>query len=119
VAQLHLGTGAFDLAMEEAREVLKRDPKSIQARLIIGGVYLFKNDIPKATKSYEEVIQIAPNNPIGYFQMGRVLLTQKKAKEALPQFEKALSIQPNFLEALNLIVAIYLDQKRIKGRSTG
>jgi len=57
------------------------------------------------------VIEIAPNNPVGYFQMGRVLLAQKKAKEALPQFEKALSLQPNFLEALNFIVAIYLNQK--------
>ena len=46
--------------------------------------------------------------------MGRVLLAQKKTKEALPQFEKALSLQPNFLEALNFVVAIYMDQKENK-----
>jgi len=80
---------------------LKDSPKVIQAHLMLGNAYLLKRDLTKAQKSFEEVIKIAPQNPMGYFHMGRVLFAQKKEKEALVQLEKALSLQPNFIDALN------------------
>ncbi|MBS3907273.1 MAG: tetratricopeptide repeat protein [Syntrophaceae bacterium] len=67
------------LVIEEAQEILKRDPKSIQAHLALGNAYLLKRDIPKAGKSFEEVIQIAPDNPAGYFHKGRILLAQRNS----------------------------------------
>ena len=70
-----------------------------------------KGDAPKAGKASEEVIQIAPQNPVGYYQQAGALLAQKKEKEALIQLEKALSLQPNYLEALDLLVGLYLNQK--------
>jgi predicted Zn-dependent protease len=43
-----------------------------------------------------------------------VLQAQRKDKEALAQSEKALSLQPNFIEPLNLIVGIHINQKDVK-----
>jgi len=83
VAELHLGTGAVDLALEEAREVLKRDPNRFRPVSSLE-MFIFLKRISQSDEIYEEVIQIAPNNAIGYFHLGRVLLAQKKEKEALP-----------------------------------
>jgi tetratricopeptide (TPR) repeat protein len=111
---MHLRTGGVDLAIEEAQEVLKREPKSVQAHLIVIDAYLIKKDSSRAQKTSDDLIQIAPDNPIGYFQRGRIFLAQKKEKEAIAQLEKALSIQPDYLEALNLIVALHVSQKEFK-----
>jgi len=102
------------LAIQEAQEVVKRESRSFQGHLILGNAYFLKRNIPKAIQSFDGLIQIAPNNPIGYFQKGRVLLIQKKEKEALAQLEKTLSLQPNFLDALNLMVGVYINQKENK-----
>jgi tetratricopeptide (TPR) repeat protein len=114
LAELYLRAGAIDLAQEEAQEVLKRQPQSIQANLILGNAYFNKRNGVRAQHYFGEIIRIAPANPIGYFHMGRTLLAQRRNSEALTQFEKALSIQPNFLEALQSIVAIHISQKETR-----
>jgi tetratricopeptide (TPR) repeat protein len=100
LADLNLKTGAFDPALEGAQEILKADPKSIQAHLILGNAYFSKRDIVRASREFEEVIRLAPSNPAGYYHLGRAFLVQRRDREAMAQFEKALAIQPNFLESL-------------------
>jgi len=72
---------------------------SFERRFIQGGSIL------------DEVIRLAPGNPIGYLQKGRLLFVQKKEKEAVTQFNKALSLDPNSFDALKHIVAIHLQKK--------
>jgi tetratricopeptide (TPR) repeat protein len=47
-------------------------------------------------------------------QMGRILLVQKKEKDALAKFEKALSLQPNYIEPLQYIVSVYMSRKEYR-----
>jgi tetratricopeptide (TPR) repeat protein len=108
---MDLRKGSFELAKEEAQEVLKRDPKSLPAHIILGNVYLNEKEISKAEQSFAECIRIAPDSPAGYYHKSRALLADGRKKEALGQLEKALAIQPDFLEALHLIVGVHLDQK--------
>ena len=60
------------------------------------------------------MIKIAPYNPVAYTQMGRVYLMQRKEKDAVAEFEKALSLQPNYLEPLQFIVSVFLNKKDTK-----
>ena len=46
--------------------------------------------------------------------MGRIMLSQKKEKEALEQFEKALSLQPNYIDPLRFIVSFHMMKKDTK-----
>ena len=78
LADINLKTGGFDLAIEGAQEILKKDSGSIQARLILGSAYLGKKDPVRANKAFEEVVKIAPNNPLGYYQMGVVAHDSKE-----------------------------------------
>ena len=48
---------------------------------------------------------------VKYFPCRRVLLAQGKQKEGLARLEKALSLQPNYLDALYLIAAVQVSQK--------
>jgi tetratricopeptide (TPR) repeat protein len=86
----------------------------IRARLILGDAYLSQKDLMRAEKAFEGLIQMNPGHPMGYYQMGRTLLAKRNEKEAFIQFEKALLIQPNFLQALDLIVAIYVNRRENK-----
>jgi tetratricopeptide (TPR) repeat protein len=60
---------------------------------------------------FEGVIRDAPKNPVGYTQMGRILMAQKKEKEGLERFEQALAAQPGYLESLQFIVAYHMSKK--------
>ena len=88
------------------------DGASYWAQLILGIAHVRKNDASKASRFFKEAILIDPNNPVGYYQLGRLYLAQKKEKEGLAQLEKSLALNPNYLDPLYLIAAVYVDQKQ-------
>jgi len=96
LANLQLRAGTPDLAIEEAQEILKRNPKSPQAHLILSNAYLQKKDILKAAKAIDDFIQISPSNAIGYYEKGRILLIQKKEKERWINWRRPCRFSPIF-----------------------
>ena len=98
-------------AINQLNIILKDNPSNIQARLLLGDAYLSKRDIPGAAREYDAVIKYSPNNPVGYIQSSKVLLYQKKEKEALVRLERALSLQPDNVNALQLIASVCLSKK--------
>jgi len=53
------------------------------------------------------VIEIAPDNPIGYENIGSVYMRQGKWSEAIPRYQKALSIDPDSPTYSNLGTAYF------------
>ena len=80
----------------------------------MGNAYLRKRNLSGATKTFDELTKIAPNNPVAYTQLGRILLIQKKENDAMAMFEKALSLQPNYIEPLQYIIAVYMNKKEYR-----
>jgi tetratricopeptide (TPR) repeat protein len=65
-----------------------------------------------AEKTFKKIIELAPENPMGYSRLGFLYLLQKKHEKALQRFAKALRLQPGQREALTYSVSIYLEKKQ-------
>jgi len=64
-----------------------------------------EQDIAKAT-------QVAPQNPIGYVQMGNLRLLQKHYDAAAKAYQKGLDVDPTNSDALGGLMNTYLVQKQ-------
>ncbi len=114
LAEILALSGSYDQALAHVKTVLKAGRIDVRGALLAGQLYLQKNDLPNAERSYALAVKCSPNNPMGYVGLGRVHLQQKNVKEALSQFDKALQIQPNYIEALRLISAVHISSKQYK-----
>ena len=52
-----------------------------------------------------------PQDPAGYYYLGLGYRAQKQEGQALQAFEKALSLNPNLIDALSQVVGMYMSKK--------
>ena len=112
--QLREGSAGQDQAIDGLNAVLKDHPGSVQAHLLLGNGYLLKRNLPEATKVFENLIKIAPNNPVGYTQMGRILLIQKKEKEAWPGSKRPSLCSPTTWTPFSSWSSFHMNRKEPK-----
>ena len=74
--------------------------------------YYDKHQQDEATKIADEFIQKAPQNKMAHYIKGVVLMDQTKDKEALASFNKALEIDPNFVEAIANVGVVNFNEIR-------
>ena len=68
--------------------------------------------VDSASISYRKAIEIDPNEPINWFNLGNVLRMQNKPEEAREAYEQALSIDPTHLDSYNNLGMTYRDLDR-------
>ena len=110
LAQIYLQSRSFDLAVAEAERAVESEPSNIKALMILGDALLSKGEIKKGEGIYQQILKLAPAEPVGYYRLGLLRRGQKKEQEALSLFEKALSLNTNHVDALAQIVAIDLSK---------
>jgi len=110
MAEMHLQSRSFDLAITEAERVIESDPANIKALVILGDASAAKGEIKKGEGAYQQVIKLAPTEPIGYYKMGLLRRGQRRDQEAQTLFEKALSLNLNHVDALTQTVLIDLSK---------
>jgi tetratricopeptide (TPR) repeat protein len=57
-----------------------------------GNEYMAGGDYSQAERAFQEEVRKAPDSALAHFYLGRFLLAQDKAAEALPQFDLAVAI---------------------------
>jgi Flp pilus assembly protein TadD len=67
-----------------------------------------------AEQDLEKSIEVAPQNPIGYTRMGALRTLQKNYSVAYQYYDKALQLNPGYLEALEGLVAVDVRQNRLQ-----
>jgi tetratricopeptide (TPR) repeat protein len=77
-----------------------------------GNVALLARKPLDAEKSFRTVIELAPENPIGYTRLGFVHLSQRQPEKALKDFDRALRLQLGLRDALASSVLIFLGQRQ-------
>ncbi len=73
-----------------ARKALAQDARSVHALMILGVIAAQTNQWKDADARFQSVIQLAPENPYGYFYLGQSALYQQRWKQAVSHFSKAL-----------------------------
>lgn len=75
-------------ALSTFQVALKFNPKSTQARNGIGNLYAGEGKLDLAEKEFREVLRISPADRDGNYNLGLVLLAQKKPLEAATYLER-------------------------------
>src|SRR6202790_585765 len=83
LAELYVKTGRIRDAVLQAQEILKRDPNNLEARKLLGRIYLrslgdmpggngSENVLKLAIEQYEQIVKIEPDNVDDHLLLGRL-----------------------------------------------
>ncbi len=101
----------YDGAINTIKGYLLVNDKDVFNLIALGEVYALKGDYGQAKATFQKIIALEPKNPQGYYQLARLGLTAKKLEDAINYANQALAQDPNFLPALQLLMAVYGEQK--------
>lgn len=95
-----------DEAARAFAEAVKWDPTSAPYRANLGNARRATSDLTGAADAYRQALERDPNLADAANGLGVVLVQQHRASEAIPWLERAVAVEPRFVEArLNLGIA--------------
>ena len=97
-------SGDLDTAQSLARQVLAKEPNSVQAHMILGVVAAQQQKWEAANLHFGAVVRLAPSAPHGYFYLGQANLYQHNWAKAADYFTQAL--QRNYPDRERLVVEL-------------
>lgn len=87
LAAEYLKQGLISESLSQAEEAVKKDPKNIDARLLLGGLYSSLKLYPKAMVEYSTVMKLQPENTEAPLYIGALYSEQKQSDKAVKYFE--------------------------------
>lgn len=91
LASEYVKLGLISEALDLAETSIKKNPKLIDGRILLGGLYSSLKMYPKAVDQYEEVIKLDVENTEAPLYLGAVLAELKQYDRAIKNFERLLS----------------------------
>ncbi len=110
LAGLRLAEGSYDLAIEQAQAAFKLNPRNLPSVRVLAEAFFRKGEIAKAKKVYEAIVHNIPNDASSHYRLGLIAGHDKDLNGAVAHFEKAVEGNPNFVQAVSQIAAVYLTQ---------
>src|SRR5439155_23540240 len=100
-----LKSGLSAAALEQARqtclEALSIAPDDFFLHRKFGELLETVGDLKGTLAEWQSVRELLPHYPIAYYQLGRLSARQGQSREAPEYLERAVSIRPDFVEALD------------------
>jgi tetratricopeptide (TPR) repeat protein len=121
LAELYAKTGRIRDAVQEAQDIIKRDPNNLEAHKLLGRIYLRSlgdmqsgsgsdNVLKAAIDQYEQILKIEPNNADNHLLLGRLYQLNKDLRKAEAEFKTAIKLQPDSEEAITTLALLYNDE---------
>jgi len=92
-------SGDITRARQLCTTLCEEDPKDPEAWFLLGAIHGAVSDFPEAEACCKKAIALAPEQPMLRYNLAIALLKQGKAVEAIPEFELAIAMQPDFADA--------------------
>jgi putative PEP-CTERM system TPR-repeat lipoprotein len=108
LANLHLAQGKPETSIGFAQEVLANEPANGDAQLVFVRGLLMNGQIERADPELKRLIARYPNSAAVHTQMGMLYGRKRDVKAARAEFEHALTIDPDAVDAVAGLVAIDL-----------
>jgi Tfp pilus assembly protein PilF len=116
LAVLNLAEGKFDLAANEYELALKGavrlNPKDVEIYKVLAGLYIRQGNIEEAKDTYRIISELAPNDPEVHFYLGVVYAELKESASLEEALKKAISLKPDYAQALNFLGYTYVEDNR-------
>ena len=111
LASLYLQTREFSLVIEAAQKVPQIQPHHTQGAVTSGQSLPGQRRRREGANHLQDRHGPCPRDPAGYYYLGLGYRAQKQEGQALQAFEKALSLNPNLIDALAQVVEVYMTRK--------
>ena len=121
LAELYAKTGRIRDAVLEAQDILKRDGSNLEARRLLGRIYLRSlGDMQARTQSqevlklaieqYEQIVKLDPKSVEDHLLLGRLYRLNNELLKAESEFKTAVKIQPESEEAVTTLAYLYNEE---------
>jgi tetratricopeptide (TPR) repeat protein len=121
LAELYVKTGRIRDAVLEAQDIIKRDPKNLEAHKLLGRIYLrslgdmpggstSENVLKLAIDQYEQIVQIEPDNVDDHLLLGRLYRLNNDMQKAEAELKTAIKLDPGSEEAVTTLAMLYTDE---------
>jgi tetratricopeptide (TPR) repeat protein len=118
LAELYARTGRIRDAVVEAQDILKRDPNNLEARRLLGRIYLrslgdmqagsgSSSVLKLAIEQYEQIIRLQPNSMDDHLLLGRLYRLNNDLQKAENEFKTAVRLDPGSEEAVTTLAYLY------------
>ena len=120
LADLYARTDRIRDAVLEAEDVLRRDPNNLEARKLLGRIYLrvlgnasggrAQSDVlGRAIEQFEKITELAPKDVESKITLGRLYHANSDYTKGEAVLKQALALQPESEEALTRLALLYSD----------
>ena len=118
LAELYARTGRIKDAVVEAQDIIKRDPNNLEARRLLGRIYLrslgdmqagngSQSVLKLAIEQYEQIIRLQPDSMDDHLLLGRLYRLNNDLQKAESEFKTAVKLQPGSEEAVTTLAYLY------------
>src|SRR5450432_1622724 len=118
LAELYARTGRIRDAVVEAQDIIKRDPNNLEARKLLGRIYLRSlgdrpgghssdNILKLAIEQYEQIVKIEPTSVDDHLLLGRLYHLNNDLGKAENEWKTAVKLDPNSEEAITQLSVLY------------
>src|SRR5690554_5393687 len=113
LGQVYSDLGENEEGINSLIDALRWNPKNEHALTMIGNIYArHYKDIETALKYYEQVVKIKPSDFTAINNIGANFLQQGRSEEAIPYFEKALSVNDKYPFSYLGLSFAYMENKQ-------
>jgi len=121
LAELYVKTGRIADAVKEAQDIIKRDPKNLEAHKLLGRIYLRSlgdmpggngsdNILKLAIEQYEQITKLDPDSVDDHLLLGRLYRLSNDLAKAEAELKTAVKIDPSSEEAVTTLAMLYTDE---------
>ena len=89
----------------------QNNPQDILLGRYITSLLLYRKKFKPADHTFQAMIDMAPENPSGYYRLGLLKQVQGQYDPALKNFDRALKINPKLMDVFTGVVLVYSAQK--------
>src|ERR1035437_5953878 len=118
LAELYAKTGRIRDAVVEAQDIIKRNPNNLEARRLLGRIYLrslgdmqagngSESILKLAIEQYEQIVRLQPDSMDDHLLLGRLYRLNNDLQKAENEFKTAVKLQPGSEEAVTTLAYLY------------
>ena len=118
LAELYAKTGRIRDAVVEAQDIIKRNPNNLEARRLLGRIYLrslgdmqsgngSESILKLAIEQYEQIVRLQPDSMDDHLLLGRLYRLNNDLQKAESEFKIAVKLQPDSEEAVTTLAYLY------------